>query len=286
MSGTPIQNRLTDLASIFEFLKVYPFSNPKVFDAEISQLWQKSDRDGILRLKRLVNLVTLCRTKAVVDLPRRVDEVHHLDFSPAEHKIYEAAKSRTAQMLDHALSIDYTQRMTYLNALQWLNKLRLICNHGVLHSIRDARPKIEPSLAWSQSIAQKAFEDMLDAGAAICVACSVNLVEATSEDAASHLAKPRLSECLFLICGSCLSRCSTESSFSACSHNPKHLTYDVSLEVSTVFVTKEGETPEIDQTETPTKLRALIEDLQKHQDEKRYEFRLLLHSTLTAYTIA
>src|SRR5436190_22666645 len=84
ITGTPIQNRLTDLSSLVQFLQVYPFSDPKFFDAHISQPWRLHfDRKAILRLKTLVKFITLRRSKDRVDLPTRTDEIHYLDFNEA-----------------------------------------------------------------------------------------------------------------------------------------------------------------------------------------------------------
>lgn len=72
----------------------------------------------------------------MISLPTHVDQIHRLGFSPAEREMYDAAKARTADMLDDAISSGSTRRGLYLNALQWLNALRLICNHGVLETRR------------------------------------------------------------------------------------------------------------------------------------------------------
>jgi SNF2 family DNA or RNA helicase len=76
MTGTPTQNRLADLGSLLEYLQLYPFSNPKVFDAEIIKPWLKSSYKDISRLKKLINYVALRRTKTNIDLPPRKDEIH------------------------------------------------------------------------------------------------------------------------------------------------------------------------------------------------------------------
>ena len=285
VSGTPIQNKLSDLASIFKFLRVYPFGDPRVFDLEISQPWLRADQQGILRLKTLVNFITLCRTKAVVDLPKRFDQVHLLEFSPEENEIYESAKMRTAQLLDNAIAINYTQRGTYLNALKWLNALRLICNHGVMHSKRGlgqtSMEKAARCSTWSTSSAQTAFQDMLSAGVAICVGCSVDLAEATCDDFNSNtteLPKPRLSECMFLLCGSCLLRCHGDTSMSsACHHVPKCFSMEVSLTSPVSPSQFRKVVPTMKPTEVPTKLRALLTDLGNCNDgEKLYVFRFVI----------
>ncbi|KAH6689414.1 P-loop containing nucleoside triphosphate hydrolase protein [Leptodontidium sp. MPI-SDFR-AT-0119] len=94
ITGAPIQNKLADFASIVRFLRVHPYSDQKTFEEEIFGPWQNrhgTDTEVFLRLKTLVRAITISRTKAVVKLPTRVDEVHHLNFTPAEREKYEAA---------------------------------------------------------------------------------------------------------------------------------------------------------------------------------------------------
>ncbi|KAH7343013.1 SNF2 family N-terminal domain-containing protein [Rhexocercosporidium sp. MPI-PUGE-AT-0058] len=202
VTGTPIQNRLTDLASLFQFLQVYPYSNPLVFDREILRSWQNNDKEGCLRVKTLVNFVTLYRTTAVICLPLRNDLVHYLDFNLAESQLYKNTKIRTEQVVRDA--IGNPKKGVYMNALQWLTKLRLICNHGTMQQQRVAETAFTKG-SWTAIKAQTAFESMLDIGNALCAMCGLNL--ATLEDASANdteLPLPKLSECLHLVCGSCI----------------------------------------------------------------------------------
>src|SRR5205823_1146518 len=96
----------------------------------ISHSWKTGfATQGIARLKAVVNLITLRRSKATIYLPSRRDEVHYLEFSDAEKGVYEATRARTIQRLDNALKMQKTS--AYFSVLQWINALRLICNHGV-----------------------------------------------------------------------------------------------------------------------------------------------------------
>ena len=208
VTGTPIQNRLTDLASLFQFLQIYPYSNPIVFDCEILRRWQTNDKEGCLRVKTLVNFITLYRTKSIINLPPRSDLVHYLDFNPAEHQLYENTRVRTQQVVEDA--IGNPRKGIYINALQWLTKLRLICNHGKMQKMVDTT---FAKGSWSPAKAQNAFESMLNVGNALCAMCGLNLADATLEDVsanATELPQPKLSECLHLVCGSCLTE-ETES---------------------------------------------------------------------------
>jgi SWI/SNF-related matrix-associated actin-dependent regulator of chromatin subfamily A3 len=271
VTGTPIQNRLTDLASLFQFLRVYPYSNPSVFDREILRSWQKNDNEGCLRVKSLVNFVTLYRTTAVISLPPRSDLVHYLDFNSAENHLYESTKIRTQQVVKDA--IGNPRKGVYMNALQWLTQLRLICNHGTMHLQRMAETAFARN-SWSSAKAQDMFESMLDAGDALCAMCSLNLADAMLEDVsanATELPQPKLSECLRLVCGSCLTeetestRCPVCLPISHCRGYKVSFTPTVSSPLSLAKTL-----PTMSSKDTPTKVLALLASLQSFRlREKR-----------------
>ncbi|KAF7954691.1 hypothetical protein EAE96_005810 [Botrytis aclada] len=134
ITGTPIQNKLSDFASIVKFLRVHPYSDNRTFAEEITKPFRNSssmDAKGLLRLKTLVRAITISRTKTVIDLPSRVDEIHHLNFTSAEKEKYEAEKVRAKVLLERAISSGNQNGKTF-NVLSLLNRLRLICNHGLL----------------------------------------------------------------------------------------------------------------------------------------------------------
>lgn len=62
-------------------------------------------------------------------LPPREDFIHYIDFSQSESALYEAAKKQSVELLNDTL---LNGAKTTFSALQSLNQLRLICNHGVL----------------------------------------------------------------------------------------------------------------------------------------------------------
>ena len=278
ITGTPIQNKLTDLASIFEFLQVYPFCSALVFKHEILRPWQSSDPKGFMRLNTLIGYIVLCRDKDAIELPPRVDETRRLDFSAAESALYDSTKLRTARLLDVAIAKDFTQRGTYLNALQWLNTLRLICNHGVMHPRRGMFGSTMGTAGgigtWNIATAQKAFESLLYAGAAVCAGCSMDLLGATNEPVivpSTKVTQSRLSECLFLVCGPCLLRQSRDLSDAVtCSHTPVCQAVEVSIPGNATSSQSMQPVPALGPAEVPTKLQALLTDLQDFPEEKRY----------------
>lgn len=266
-------------------MKVYPFSDPAIFDREITRPWLHGNQQGVLRLKTLVNYVTLRRTQSVIDLPKRIDLIRYLDFSSAEQEVYDAAKIRTREILDDAISSGTTQRGHYLNALQWLKTLRRICNHGVLESRRgQTRSPKENSMKseeWNETAAQAAFEDMECAGATLCSHCTTNISENVYETLFQELSgRPRLLACLQLLCNTCFNEKSENTDCPACSSIPRCSSFEVSISGGANALSQ-GVTPGAQSqmstpggsgsdANTPIKLKALANDLDSTRNAKRY----------------
>jgi hypothetical protein len=64
----------------------------------------------------------------MLQLPGRKDEIHLLEFDAEEQELYTQVKALTREKVN-ALGETHA-RLTFLNALKWINDLRLICNHG------------------------------------------------------------------------------------------------------------------------------------------------------------
>ena len=137
ITGTPIQNRLSDLRSLLRFLRVHPYDDPKVFQAEISQPWKTvMDKTALEKLQLLIKIVALRRSRTVISLPERHDVLHNVLFSPEEYIEYERAKLGTIEIIDLALDSGPLSSKpagsAYIRAFQKINDLRYICNHGVV----------------------------------------------------------------------------------------------------------------------------------------------------------
>ena len=278
VTGTPIQNKLTDLQSLLGFLRFYPFSSHRVFDIEIIKPWLRSDSSCIPKLKVLVNCITLCRDKATIKLPSRTDKIYRLEFSYNERRTYDIAKTKTTNLLNSAIAADYTYSGVYLNALSWLNDLRLICNHGASHSNRSrhlhAEINGEALRAWNKELAQDAFISMIGTESAICAGCSKHLAGGLTEDEVldgSEGLLPLLSECLSLVCGSCRRRSIADPSFlNACKHLPRCPFLEVSQSAFSTDSLENNESfLQMEKRDTPTKIRALLQELQNCRTGKK-----------------
>ncbi|KAH8590621.1 SNF2 family N-terminal domain-containing protein [Bisporella sp. PMI_857] len=284
ITGTPIQNKLTDFASLVRFLQVYPYSDQKTFEEEIVRPWQNhhnTNAQGFLRLKSLVRAITIRRTKAVIQLPPRIDEVHHLNFAPAERDKYEAAKIQSRALLEEAISSGNQSSKTF-NALWLLNNLRLICNHGLLAQSsmeKKSAHMSQNSRGWcSGEENSNPFFDDLFGGAAACSFCGADLLEDFLEGSTSGNTdvQGQLAPYGRMIC----ERCSSQMSFNRTGQMPLGISESLDSSESSGPATP-GEdddgAPSIESMST--KIKALTADLSKHHaTEKSVVFSYWTHT--------
>ena len=224
VTATPIHNRLTDLFSLFKFLGCSPFNDQKVFNAQVAQNWRaRSDPDSVVRLKTLVNCLALRRPKTTIELPPRKDKKVELDFSIEEWEDYHRVKTQTRYKLD-GVGVE-GESTKFLNALKWVNELRLICIHGV-RNIKAPQPTEHSPPAWAVQEAQARFDQLDEVGLAKCsnFACCEDLTSAlASETGAEHEDDPWISESLEIWCSVCFKgRGKTGSNVvKICNHLPR-----------------------------------------------------------------
>lgn len=127
LTGTPIENRLSELWSIFDFLLPgFLFSLSyfqKVYERPIVSEQNNEVRQ---RLKRLVTPFILRRSKNEVldDLPDKEEHTLWLDFEEEEKKLYLANLAQANLELQEQLKMD---RVDSIVVLAMMTKLRQIC---------------------------------------------------------------------------------------------------------------------------------------------------------------
>lgn len=128
LSGTPIENSLAELWSIFDFLMpnyLYPYSYFKThFETPIVRF---EDDGAILALKKLVNPFILRRNKKDVlkELPEKIESSLIMEFSEEEEKLYTANLALINQELAKDLGTE--EYLDKMRILAMMTKLRQLC---------------------------------------------------------------------------------------------------------------------------------------------------------------
>ena len=135
VTGTPIQNKLEDLASLLAFLRVKPFDEKIKFLQYIIGPFKNADPEIVPKLRVLIDTITLRRLKDKINLPPRKDEIIRLDFTPEEKRVYDwfaqTAKERVSVLTGQAVGQDrIIGGKTMIHILRSILQLRLICAHG------------------------------------------------------------------------------------------------------------------------------------------------------------
>ena len=271
VTGTPIQNRLTDLFSILSFLGAAPYCYPRVFEEQITRPWKAGSQDGIQRLMALMRALALRRPKSVISLPKRDDAIRFVTFNDHERESYNRVKATTFRRLNGAICDERHDARLRLNALQWINSLRQLCNVGPDYLVRINLP--EENSSWDKKTAQRAFNTMESAGMIACVECNRDLAGrlelAESQD--SDVASSRLFECLRLLCGDCchqLKHTAISGFICGCGNECKSFEVSSSLNGTTSSLSNAT----CASSRFPCKVRKLLQELQTSDDTKSVVF--------------
>jgi SNF2 family DNA or RNA helicase len=129
LTGTPVENRLLDLWSIFNFLNPGYLGKEAQFRKSFEIPIQKdNDRVKSSTLKKLVEPLILRRVKTdqsiINDLPDKVDQKLYTNLTKEQASLYEAVVKDVEKQLEEAEGI---QRKGLI--LSTLMKLKQICNH-------------------------------------------------------------------------------------------------------------------------------------------------------------
>ena len=134
LTGTPIENSLAELWSIFDFVMPgYLFSYKKFKSTYETAIVKDNDEDAIKKLKMLIEPFVLRRTKKEVltELPEKTITVLKNEMGEEQRKIYLSYLVRTKQELQDEINSNGYER-SQIQILAALTRLRQICGHPSL----------------------------------------------------------------------------------------------------------------------------------------------------------
>jgi SWI/SNF-related matrix-associated actin-dependent regulator of chromatin subfamily A3 len=131
LTGTPIQNRLEDIGSLFAFLRFNPLHNLSNFRKHVAVPFDEGGKRRQLAIQRFAKLLdSLClrRTKDILQLPKEEHRVRNIRLSAEERTQYD----QTQKIMDRAVRNQngIFDQNSMLGMFQVRLQLRILCNHG------------------------------------------------------------------------------------------------------------------------------------------------------------
>ena len=126
-TGTPIENRLQELWSIFDFLMPGVLGTREAFTKAYGSGAENGEFTAASRLRALVSPFILRRLKRDVlrDLPEKTENVVYAHMTGEQDKLYRANQDRLALQISHEMPDEFKRNK--LQVLAELMKLRQIC---------------------------------------------------------------------------------------------------------------------------------------------------------------
>ncbi|MFO7940306.1 MAG: DEAD/DEAH box helicase [Bacteroidales bacterium] len=130
LTGTPIENSLTDLWSQINFLNKGLLGNLNFFKKEfVTPIEKHQDEEKKEKLKLMIEPFVLRRTKHEVakDLPDKTEQVIYCEMSAEQQELYEKERSKIRNQLLNRL--ENPEEKPTLLAIEGLTRLRQLANH-------------------------------------------------------------------------------------------------------------------------------------------------------------
>lgn len=154
LTGTPIENRLSELWSIFDYLMPGFLYSYEVFKRELeTPIVKNSDEAAIKRLQKMVGPFILRRLKEDVlkDLPEKLEEYRYVRFDSAQQKLYDGQVVHMKESIARQNEAEFNKNKMLI--LAELTRLRQICCDPSLcfENYKGEAAKLEACLQLIQS---------------------------------------------------------------------------------------------------------------------------------------
>jgi hypothetical protein len=128
LTGTPIENRLSELWSIFDYLMPGFLYSYDVFKKELeTPIVKQKDEEATRRLKRMVSPFILRRLKRDVlkDLPEKMEELQYAHMEETQQQLYDAQVTHMKELLKSQDEESFKKNK--IQILAELTRIRQIC---------------------------------------------------------------------------------------------------------------------------------------------------------------
>lgn len=152
LSGTPVENRLSELYSLFRFLNPGMFGSAEEFNQRYALPIQKdADQDAMQQLRSRINPFLLRRVKEDVlkDLPEKIDQTIYVEMEEEHLRFYERRRKFYYENIKHSIQTEGVAKSQF-EMFQALSELRRIAS--VPESLSDGRIKSSKIPVISQAV--------------------------------------------------------------------------------------------------------------------------------------
>ncbi len=139
LTGTPIENHLSELWAIYDFLNPGFLGTLTMFKKLFAVPILKGDKDKTTQLKYMIQPFLLRRTKQdkeiALNLPDKQEQKEYCFLTEEQNALYKQVVSETMGKLD---TLSGLERRGFIFTM--LNKLKQICNHPALY-LKEEKPR-------------------------------------------------------------------------------------------------------------------------------------------------
>jgi superfamily II DNA or RNA helicase len=166
LTGTPIENRLREIKSLFDVVLPSYMPSDAVFrELFVRPIEKENDLEKKVLLHRLIKPFILRRKKSEVlkDLPEKIEEISYCDLSDDQRALYKQVTEQMKETVYRELQ-DTGRPVPYIHVFAALTKLKQICDHPALVE-KDAKNKT--SGKWDLFV--ELLEEALESGQKVVV---------------------------------------------------------------------------------------------------------------------
>jgi superfamily II DNA or RNA helicase len=129
LSGTPLENRLTELWSVVDLILPGYLGSERDFRAT----HRNPTHHQLHRLRQRLSVLTLRRVKdqVLADLPEKVEDIRFCRMVGVQRELYEKIRELGSQEIADRLR-DPTTELPYIHIFALLTRLKQVCDHPVL----------------------------------------------------------------------------------------------------------------------------------------------------------
>jgi superfamily II DNA or RNA helicase len=186
LTGTPIENSLTDLKALFDIVLPGYLMSDRLFEKHFrAPIEEGADKPSEKSLCKVIHPFTLRRTKDQVlrELPPKIEDVRRCTLSQDQIRFYKDVADNQGRDLVQALK-DPGCKIPYMHVFAVLNYLKQICNHPAL--MEDERTDYQKYASGKWDLFVELLEESLRSGQKVVVFSQyvkmLSLIEAFLKD--------------------------------------------------------------------------------------------------------